>query len=265
MAETKKKLKYKLCSICGHQVTWEWGNKPEKCPKCGAIHYDKPPMEAKLFNLQQKYVDTQDTDVIGEMFPLMKEYARRIVLQNLAGHVRYDETKLDTKASDTANKLTEYYLSKPNFVIYQSFGYYLDRIAKQNMFAKKLQDQDRSEFSMQEYVERHENNSNALDNLEYESETTSDLWQEKVESEMNIDFIVGETMRYFETMFKMLHEKYGYRDAMLQMILLRHFIGRASRRVFSKWWKVYGQRHKEIHEKVKLAFNEYARELSKQG
>lgn len=262
MAEkTQRKIKFKKCTICSHIVKWEWGNKPERCPHCNAIKYDKPPMEAKLFNLQDKYLETRDNEVIGEMFPIMKEYARRIVLQNLAGNVRYDEFKLDTKASDTANKLVEYYLSKPGFSIYQSFGYYLDRIAKQNMFAKKLKDQDQYEFSMQEYAERHEENANALDSLEYSSEGRMTDWYEEIENNINLDFVLDETMRYFNTLADALRKAYGYHTAMMQMILLWHFIRGASKRFFNKFWKLYGVESREIHEKVKLAFNKYAESL----
>jgi hypothetical protein len=222
-------------------------------------------MEAKLFNLQEKFLNTKNTEVIGEMFPFLKEYARRIVLQNLAGNVRYDEFKLDTKASDTANKLVEYYLSKPNFSIYQSFGYYLDRIAKQNMFAKKLKDQDQFEFSIQEFVERHEDNATALDSLEYDADQTSEQWHREIEGTMNIDYVVDETMRFFETLAETLRQQYGYRMAMLQMVLLRHFIDGASRRLFNRFWRIKGQEYKEIHEKVKLAFNQFAENLMVEG
>lgn len=257
------KLKWRKCNICDNTVRWEWGYKPKRCPHCDAVHYDKPPMEAKLFNFQEKFLrEDRNPDVIGQMFPHLKEYARRIVLKNLAGKARYDEFKLEEKSADTANKLVEYYLGKPTFEITQSFGYYLDKIAKQNMFAKRIKDQDQFEFSMDEYVETHEDNSNAIDSLEFEAEERSERWHNQIEGQLDVDNIIEESSRFIAKMIDMIRENHGNRMAMMQFLLLIHFIQHQPKSFFNRFYKLKGQEYKEVFEKVKMAFEGYMQSLA---
>lgn len=265
MEQVKKqrKIKHRKCSICSKTVKWEWGNKPTRCPHCNAIHFDKPPMEAKLFNLQEDWLETKNKEVIGKMFPIMKEYARRIVLKNLTGNARYDETKLETVSSDTANKLVEYYLSKENFSIFQSFGFYLDKIAKQNMFAKKLQDRDQIEFSIEEFIENHEDNSTAIDSLEFEAEKQSEDWHQSVDDQINIDYVVNEAEKFVGHIIDRIRQDYGYRMALMQLILLNRFFEGASKKFFKRAYRYKGEEYKEVFEKVKLLFNTFAEDIAK--
>ena len=264
MAEKQRKLKHKKCSICERNVTWEWGNKPETCPSCGAIKFDKPPLEAKLFNLQKKFLDNdRDPEVIGEMFPIMQEYSRRIILKLLTGNARYDETKVETKSADTANKLTDYYLAKPQFQIIESFGFYLDKIAKQNMFAQKLKNIDQMEMSMDEYVERHEDNSSALDALQYESEEASNRDDEEKEAKINEAMLIDETMKFVKHMVDSLRRERGYKIAMYQLLLLSALIQKRNKHYFHRVYKIQGQEYKEVFDKVEGAFHRFLTEAYK--
>lgn len=258
MAERQRKIKVKKCSICETNVHWEWGNKPEKCPHCHSIKFDKPLLEAQLFNQQKQFLDSgRDPERLNTMFPTLKEYARRIVQKNLTGNMRYDETKIESKSSDTANKLVEYYLEKPAFAIFESFGFYLDKIAKQNLFAQKIKNRDQKEFSMEEYIERHEQNSNAIDALQLESEEESEKQNVDQESGINRNMLVDEALQFLERMFESIVAYRGYKVALYQLVLLQGKISGRSKSFFQRAWKVHGQEYKEVYDGASSAFHEF--------
>lgn len=262
MAEKRpRKIKYKKCSICKSMVSWEWGSKPTRCPHCNSVKFDKPTLEAQLFNLQEEFLEKdRDPEVLGRMFPIMKEYSRRVILKNLTGNARYDETRIDTKSSDTANKLTEYYLGKPEFRIIESFGFYLDKIAKQNMFAQKLKNIDQFEMSMEEYVERHEENSNAIDALQLESEDYHERQEHEQESAINEEYVLGETMKFIEVMVARLVRERGYHAAVYQILLLIALIKKTNKHYFHRVYRIHGQEYKEIFDKVEKSFYDFLHE-----
>lgn len=259
MVELKeKKKKIKKCVMCKKHVVWEWGRKPSNCPYCTAIKWDKPHDEARLFNLQEKYLKSRNKDVLGEMFIYLKEYARRIILKNLVGHVRYDEITIEEKATDTANKLVEYFLEKPSFHIFESWGYYLDRIAKQNMFAKKLQRIDQNELSIEQFQEDHSENKNAYDSVESEYVTTDYQFESNIVNNISKDYIIDELMEYIQTIFYVLLKTgRSYSDVYRVFSLFSHTLAGKAKRFENKYFNLYGQEYQEDYEKMRMQIYEF--------
>lgn len=257
MEKVKKKQRWRKCGICKHIVVWQWGSKPERCPACESIKWDKPKDEAVLFNLQEKYLKTRDNKILGQMFILLKEYARRVILKNLIGHVKYDENTIDEKSSDTANKLVEYFLEKPTFSIQESWGYYLDLIAKQNMFAKKLQRRDKNELSIEKFKEDHEDNSTAYDTVEMGYNDKDFQFENEIIDVLSREYLVEEVGKFVETMFNILTKEYGYKQAYLVINLFSKRLNGNSKRYIKRYLDYYGQKLKENYEKANLSIYQF--------
>jgi len=124
-----KKLYKKVCSYCGNEVSYNHSYKPVTCPHCNARNWSKPPTETQLFLLQKQYIDTRDKKYLGEMYMILVSYISSMIKRMLSGNYIYDSDFIEEKSSDAANLLIDYYLSKPEFIIQQSFaGYLRDKI-----------------------------------------------------------------------------------------------------------------------------------------
>lgn len=156
ITHTKKKvdgrIKYeKVCSFCGEEVSYFHGNKPSKCPHCGAENYIRPPTETKLFLLQEQYLANRDEESLSKMFVILKRYAKSMIKKLLPKNFTYHYGKIDEKAEDAVTLLIENYLESNDFRIEQSFGGYLQWKVKEVLWNKKLQ-REENHFSLQQSV-----------------------------------------------------------------------------------------------------------------
>lgn len=126
-----KKYK-KNCCFCFKPVSYSKGEKSPTCPHCGKLDYIKPPTEYRLFELQHQYFELRKSDnidtqkiILGDMYVLLQNYAKGKIKKIIKNQVHYDDDKLDEKATEVAELLIEYYLTKPSFKIESSFGGYI--------------------------------------------------------------------------------------------------------------------------------------------
>jgi len=136
---------------CGIKVEWERGLAPEVCPGCGDKYYSKPPIEYKLFKLQDEFIadfeKTGSTRILGgKMFPVMVEYAENLIKMLLKGKACLSQGNLQEKANDAATRLIEVIMKTPDHRMKISFGGYLKRLCKNEAYSDKENDQT---YSMQ--------------------------------------------------------------------------------------------------------------------
>ena len=82
----------------------------------------KPVTEIKLTELQEQYLATRDEKVWQEMFSIMIQYARSLVLKATKGKVFLDPDHVIGVATDAAIKIMRRYHDDPDFLIDRSFG-----------------------------------------------------------------------------------------------------------------------------------------------
>lgn len=130
----KKKRNIK-CSSCDSIVEYAHKSKPKNCPNCGSGYWDKDRDEFKLFVLQDEYIKTGDNKILGQMYLILKTYAKKIIVKTVKGKYFFKKEDLEIKAHDSANKIIEYYLTKPSFKIENSFGGYMNWPIKNVLYA----------------------------------------------------------------------------------------------------------------------------------
>lgn len=82
----------------------------------------KPITEIKLSELQERYLATQDNAVWEEMFSIMINYARSLVLKQTKGKVFLDPDHVSAVSTDAAIKIMKRYHEEEGFKITHSFG-----------------------------------------------------------------------------------------------------------------------------------------------
>lgn len=138
-------LYYRTCAYCGKTVSYYHTNKPTHCPFCGASDFVKPTTETKLFLLQKEYFDKgRDRSVLAKMFTEMKPYAESLIKKGPLRNFTYEYEDLEMKASEASSLIIEYYLTKPNFKIENSFAGYLKFKIKEVFYNSKDQNEDRN-------------------------------------------------------------------------------------------------------------------------
>lgn len=85
----------------------------------------KPATEIRLTDLQEQYLATRNEGVWQEMFSIMIQYARSLVLKATKGRVFLDPDHVMGVATDAAIKIMRRYHDDPDFLIEHSFGGFL--------------------------------------------------------------------------------------------------------------------------------------------
>lgn len=135
--KVEKKKKKKACLSCGQIVEYIHKSRPKLCPFCQNDRWDKDRDEFKLFHLQDEYLKTKDNKILGQMYIILKEYAKKLIVKTVKGKYFFKKEDLEIKAHDSANKIIEYFLTKPSFKIENSFGGYMNWPVKNVLYADK--------------------------------------------------------------------------------------------------------------------------------
>jgi predicted RNA-binding Zn-ribbon protein involved in translation (DUF1610 family) len=139
-SEVENKIKKRRCTNCLFTVEYKHKSKPKECPKCGDVFWDRPEDEYKLSLLQIEYLKTRDNLILGQMYEIFKKYAKKIIIKMVKGKYFFRVDDLEMKAHDSANKMIEYYLEKPDFRIENSFGGYLSWPIRNVLYGDKKND-----------------------------------------------------------------------------------------------------------------------------
>lgn len=261
MEEIERKKYIKKCPICNKQISWIHGDKPDLCPHCNAVRWDKPKDEAILFNLQEKFKVNRDEKILGQMYLKMIPYAQKIINRQLGGTVRYDEERLEEKAQDSVTTVISYFLRRPNFYITESFGFQLLKAAQQQLYRKKQQDIDKKEFSYDAPVKEGEKNT-FKEKITEDSIEAGNRYSQDILDISNRAFIIKELSDFIDSMYNSIAENRGIDTAILSMILLHHYLNKKKDSLFNDFYDHFGSELKESFELEKIILMEFLEELN---
>lgn len=233
------------CALCGQIVTYIHGEKPDVCPYCHQEDYIKPKTETRLFRLQDEWLKTRNNEVLGSMYLIMLEYAQSLIKKSLPSTFTYHYDRIDEKASDAANLIIEYYLSKPHFQIEKSFGGYINTKIREVLWNKKDQDEDNHESI-------HQMINDDIDKELIDATNTLHLdtlfgdFEEYIQRERDKDNVLQGIQLICEKMFKTVREYNGIYYTLTTLIGVWYFIKNQSN--MKKFYNLYPD---EPDEKVK--------------
>lgn len=137
------KIRERKCQHCGEIVSYEFGETPQECPFCGSPHWNKPREEYKLFEIQDRYVESGfDKTVLAPMYEILVFYSENIIKRAIKGKVLFSPEVLNEKAQDVALSLYEMYFRKEGYLVHSSFGGILSRSAMGVLYNPKVQYND---------------------------------------------------------------------------------------------------------------------------
>jgi hypothetical protein len=248
--QTERKQHIKKCGNCGKIVKWFHGSRPEKCPYCDCIKWYKPDDECKLFNLQDKYLETRDNKYLSQMYNILYPYTKRIILKMLHGHKSYDDDKLEDKIQGTVTYFISYYLRKDTYRVTDSFGFLLKKGAEQQLYSQKVKDVDSHELS--------------YDKPMTDGETTflSELKADNVPLEYEKTCIENDLTVFIDKMFMKMCE---YNDLSTAILALRlfHLYTSGTKIDYNLFYSIFGTEFKNILETEKFAIYEFIQDMEK--
>jgi hypothetical protein len=260
MEDIDRKKYSKKCGVCQKNVTWIHGSKPEICPLCSAIKWDKPKDEAVLFNLQEKYLENRDEKILGQMYAVMIPYTHKIINKLIGGNIHFDEDRLEDKIEDTITQFISYYLRKPNYKITESFGFQLLKSAQQQLYRKKQQDIDRLEMSYDAPLKGGEDKT-FKDKISEDFEDGNKYSREIVDLS-NKMFLVKELSLFVDKIYNSIAKNRGIDEAILSLVLLHHYLNKKKECFFDEFYNYYGSDLRESFELEKIVLLQYLEELN---
>lgn len=259
MENSERKQYIKKCGVCEKQVSWIRGSKPETCPHCNSIRWDKPQDEAKLFNLQRLYLENRDQKILGQMYQALIPYTTKIALKMLRG-VQYDPDKLEQKVEDALTYFISYYLRNKDFYVTESFGFQLLKALQQQLYNKKQQLIDMRELSYDEPIKEGEDNT-FKDKISEDVFSDYNKQAQSITDTTNKAFLLKETYTFIDKMYTTIASTRGIDEALLLLVLLHHFLRKRKADFFDDFYAQYGTELKKSFELEKLVFFEFLEDL----
>lgn len=246
------------CALCGKVVSYIHGEKPELCPYCNQEDYIKPKTETRLFRLQDQWLDTRDKEVLGSMYLIMVEYAQSLIKKSLPPTFIYHYDKVDEKASDAANLIIDYYLSKPHFKIEKSFGGYINTKIREVLWNKKDQEEDNHE-SIYQVVS---------DDVDKEILEVTDVlglnslfgnFEEYVQRERDKDYMLQGLKSIVKSISERIKNDHGNYYQIITLVGINYFIRNQSDMI--KFYDIYkDEKVKQLIDKSMLIVYEFIKE-----
>ncbi len=261
MESSEKKIYIKKCPICEKQIKWEHGSKPNECPYCGAIRWDKPIDEAILFNIQKKYLETKDKKYIGQMYNKLVPYARKIAAKMLNGNYSKDIDSFEDKVEDSVTYFISYFLKRDNYYITESFGFQLLKALQQQFYRKKQQDVDKLELSYDAPISG-DGEKTFKDKLSEDLED-GNFYSNRFINTSNKIFLLKELSDFIDSLFDAMVKNRGVDSAILSLLLLHHYLNKKKEDFFNEFYNYFGSDLKETFELTKIALMEYIEDLNK--
>jgi hypothetical protein len=216
------KLRKVICAnpSCKQKIIFRHKHKPDHCPFCHEKFYSKPPIEYKLFKLQEKYLKIRDNKILDEMYIILKLYAKKLMIIMAGGKFHFKKEILEIKSHDAACKIIEYYLEKPEFYITNSFGGYLNWPIRNVLYGDKKEEENSSLNCMID-------NENELDEyLSTISESARLKMQVNFDENLidNGNQIMKELSKLIFDINKKINKNYSKQSALLYLIGLKNKI-----------------------------------------
>ena len=258
MEKNEKKKHIRKCGLCQEKVIWAHGDRPEVCPLCGAIMWDKPKDECYLFNMQKKYVETKDEKYLGEMYKRCFEYGKRIARKMLS--IKLDEEVFEERVQDAVTTFIMYYLRKENYYIEISFGYQILKAIQQQFYRKKQKDIDQKEISYDVPIKDVEKTFKDKISEDFDD---GNKYSNEAFDKTNKKFLIDEISNFVDKVYNIMATNKGVESAVLSMILLHNYINKKKDVYFENFYKHFGYEIKESFETEKLVLLEFLEEMRK--
>jgi hypothetical protein len=251
-----KKTYKKITSCCGKPVSYKRGTKPEVCPFCGDIYWDKPKGERDLFILQDEYFETKDEKCLALMYKHIFNYSENIIKNSIS--VIYSQEKMEEKAEALAIILLEKYLKDPNFKIEHSFGGLLIRMSKGVLYSKKTKNEDRThslDFKVgDDTISLTDNPSYFISDPLFKKDFGEDVFD--IIDKKSTIMLIKEIEKIIELIFTRIRDNGNPEQTLLFLIGIRNFFS-DSRKDFSDFYTEFGNETRDNIEKTKLVIREY--------
>jgi len=223
--QNEDKLKRLKCSACNELIIYKHKSKPLVCPFCQDEFWAKPNDEFTLFHLQKNYLVNRDNKTLGEMYIILKLYAKKLIVKTVKNRYFFKKDELEMKAHDSANKIITYYIEKPEFRIENSFGGYLNWPIKNVLFSNR---QEESCDSLNCMID---NDNELEDYLPTISEETRSKMIVHFEENLidNNSSVLSELNKIIEKMMTVINKNFSKKHAILFLIGLNHkFTGQSN-------------------------------------
>ena len=252
-----EKLVYSFkASCCGTLHQWAYGEKPETCPACGAIYWDKPKHEYHLFVMQDDWFKNGNRRVLDKMFEVMLDYSRIIVAGTFkASNVTVTQEYFDDTCRDIAYKLLEFPLL--NKRINLSFGAMIHKIKlgplyKDQHTYQTLSLNDKEPGEKAEFWEKQTTKIDTL--VTHENHLESQAFQDNTR-------MSEELTKITEYVHELVHFNSGSTGS---LIFLSGLVSRLSKRpamYMNKFYAEFGNQARDYIEKAELAFFAYLKDV----
>ena len=181
------------CQNCGHKFKFysfekkeEWKQNNFACPVCKEVYCNKPKTERKLFYLQKRYIEVDDSknkdEIFTRMIDIMLNYCKSLLLKFYSQYI-YTTEDLNYYSHNAVSFVVEEFLSKKNYKAHYSFAGILKDKIKQSLFRKEekqipgeslnyeFEDGHESEYTFQDHkktiIETIEEQENKIDLCKY--------------------------------------------------------------------------------------------------
>lgn len=253
----------KKCSVCEKIHVYE-GDVPSpfRC-SCGTIRWDKPLMEAQLFTLQEKYLENRDNKILGEMYKILFKYSKNMIWSRVKNKYSMSEDKIESKAQDASTAIIQYYLTKPYFMVNESFGSYVVGAVSYQLYYKKIKDIDEFEVSLSTPLGSDQNPGKEATLEDKLSErTTEDVssFNEYFDEDKE-ERLIEEMDKFLEKSLKHLAIQQGVRQAVYSFSLLHSFLNQKPDKFFEWVYSEKGRTLQENFELLKLSLFEFLEEV----
>lgn len=248
----------KECFSCRTVSSYKAKQRPENCPHCGILFWDKPSDEYKLFVLQKQFFESgRDNRVMTAMFLGIKEYAANMIKGRAKRTKVFTKTYIDEKSADAATIIVEQFLKNPNYQINVSFGGCLNRVLNGVMYKGQTFDKYLS-LNQPMFSGSHELQDNlARIGLAHHEEkflyfSTPQLSETSCSSEV---FELVEKISASLKMVQNTNASLGY------LLVLKHKLSKKRVGFIEAFYKSFGYDHRENFEKAEIVIRRFLKEV----
>lgn len=248
----------RTCTSCGQVTTYTRKTKPHQCPFCNDIYWDKPTDERNLFILQDKYLkDQSNPDILGDMYLLILEYSRNIIINSIKDNIILSQESVDEKAEDLASTLLEKYLKDKTFKVEYSFGGFLIRLSKGILYNQKSKNNDRNSSFDQEIADRLTIESNPG---YFTKDSDAKLKYEKLAfsqyEKMSDNMVVNELNQLINSIYSRILISESRKDSILFLLGLNQFLSKENISM-TDYYDYCGNKPRILIEKTKMFIRRY--------
>lgn len=244
------------CSVCGQEIEYKHKSKPNVCPNCNNLYWDKPTDERELFLLQDRYFQNgRRQEDLGLIYLKVLEYAKNIIKNKLKGKVFLSKEDFEDKANKIAIKVIEGYLRSESNRVDNSFGGIIGWIANGELFSARKEDQTESLNntifdSQNEMITTLSEVSNVTTSSDYSSDPQNNL------SYYSQENLLKELRNLLDGIYNRVYE-YRSSQNLLFLLGIDHFLSSKKNIFIREFNSIISNQTKRDIEKTKLVMRNY--------